>query len=70
MVFNQFQLGELKETLIVLQLVDSLVKTPQSLLEDVIIDISLLKMIYVMHTIILGRPFLATAKVNKTAKIK
>ncbi|CAA7403319.1 unnamed protein product [Spirodela intermedia] len=49
MVFNQFQLGELKETLIVLQLVDSLVKTPQSLLEDVIIDISLLKMIYVMH---------------------
>lgn len=70
-------MGELKETLVVLQLANRSVKTPQGVLEDVIVDIKgccfpvdfLILDIPIRDDmchapIILGRPFLSTAKAN------
>ena len=76
-IYEQFDIGELKPTPIILQLADRSIKTPRGLIEDVIIkvkdcyfpvDFLILDMASpkeLNHTpIILGRPFLATAKAN------
>jgi hypothetical protein len=74
-VYLQLSLGELKPTIVVLQLADQSVKTPKGVVEDVLVQID--KFYYPVHfliletesvvhanskiPIILGRPFLATA---------
>ncbi|CAA6657000.1 unnamed protein product [Spirodela intermedia] len=75
--FENFKLGELKPTIVELQLANRSIKTPRGLLEDVIIYVKgcrflvdflildILILINLTHTpIILGHPFLATAKSN------
>ena len=76
-IYEQFDIGELKPTPIILQLADRSIKTPKGLIEDVIVkvnecyfpaDFLILDMVSpqeIKHTpIILGRPFLATARAN------
>jgi hypothetical protein len=74
-VYLQLGLGELKPTMVVLQLADRSVKTPKGVVEDVLVQIDkfyypvdflILETESVVHAnskipIILGRPFLATA---------
>ncbi|XP_031279110.1 uncharacterized protein LOC116137556 [Pistacia vera] len=73
-MYEQFNLGELKSTEVILQLADRLVKMPRGLIEDVLVkveelyflvDFLVLDMEYTssgsMPPIILGRPFLAMA---------
>uniref|UniRef100_A0A2N9FCS6 RNA-directed DNA polymerase n=1 Tax=Fagus sylvatica TaxID=28930 RepID=A0A2N9FCS6_FAGSY len=74
-VYLQLGLGELKPTMVVLQLADWSVKTPKGVVEDVLVQIDkfyypvdflILETESVVHAnskipIILGRPFLATA---------
>ena len=76
-VYQQFQIGELKLTPVILQLADRSVRTPRELVEDVLVridtcyfsvDFLILDMEPAQQLtqtpIILGRPFLATAKAN------
>lgn len=80
-VFKQFKLGELKKTSIILQLLNRSVKTPQGLLEDVIVDVKgcyfpidflildmPIKDDFCHQPIILSRPFLTTTKANIDCK--
>jgi hypothetical protein len=74
-VYLQLGLGELKPTIVVLQLTDRSVKTPKGVVEDVLvqndkfyypIDFLILENEYVVHSnsktpSIHSRPFLATA---------
>jgi hypothetical protein len=74
-MYLQLGLGELKPTMVVLQLADRSVKTPKGVVEDVLVQIDkfyypvdflILETESVVHAnskipIILGRPFLATA---------
>jgi hypothetical protein len=74
-VYLQLSLGELKPTMVVLQLAERSVKTPKGVVEDVLVQIDkfyypvdflILETESVVHAnskipIILGRPFLATA---------
>jgi hypothetical protein len=74
-VYLQLGLGELKPTMVVLQLADRFVKTPKGVLEDVLVQIDkfyypvdflILETESIVHAnskipIILGRPFLVTA---------
>ncbi|XP_031269937.1 uncharacterized protein LOC116128366 [Pistacia vera] len=73
-IYEQFNLGELKSTEVILQLADRSVKMPRGLIEDVLfkveelyfpMDFLVLDIEYTssgsMPLIILGRPFLATA---------
>ena len=76
-LYQQFQIGELKPTPVILQLADWFVRTPRGLVEDVLVwidtcyflvDFLILDMKPTQQLtqtpIILGRPFLATAKAN------
>jgi hypothetical protein len=74
-VYQQLGLGELKPTMVILQLADRSIKKPRGIIEDVIIkvdkffflvDFIVLDTEPVLHperliSVILGRPFLATA---------
>ena len=76
-IYEQFDIGKLKPTSIILQLTNRSIKTPQGLLEDVIVKVNdcyfFMEFIVLdvasskdisKTPIILGRPFLATAKAN------
>ncbi|XP_058217377.1 uncharacterized protein LOC131328450 [Rhododendron vialii] len=77
-VYEQLGLGELKPTLVTLQLADRSIKVPHGVIEDVLVnvndfyfpadfivlDIESVQTLKKQTPIILGRPFLATANAN------
>ena len=82
-VYKKFEIGELKSTLVILQLTDRSIKMPCGLIEDVIVKVNtcyfLINFLILdmelsqelnQNPIILGHPFLATANANINCKTR